>query len=151
MQVKPTTGPVVESDATDDGFLRMLATRSLPASEVAVALAASDLPGKRGELALDDAVSYAVQGLKRLGIDAARQAGAEVRRVNVAGCALYVQRVPVTDPRRQELARRESAVWNGRGARSVQWCWDLAYDVTGVTARVTAEWAAMQAATAKAA
>jgi hypothetical protein len=124
MQVKAIS-PAPEPGTTEYAKLRELVTSKAMYMQVAVALAASDMPA-RGYLTFDDAVTYAIQGMARIGTARASDIAYELRRVARADMRLIDAGAGYSDQRRKALRREENALW-GVPMRQQDWCTDVAH------------------------
>jgi hypothetical protein len=124
MQVKAIS-PAPEPGTTEYAKLRELVTSKHMFMQVAVALAASGMP-KRGYLTFDDAVTYAIQGMARIGVERASDIAYEVRRMARTDMRLIDAGAAYSDPRRKALRREENALW-GIPMRQQDWCTDVAH------------------------
>lgn len=130
MQVKGSGSDPVQGSALY-AYLRERVVRA-DHTEVAVALAASDLGGRQEPVSRDEAVGFAVQGLSRIGTEAMRERARELRAVALADIALQDRGVSGSDPRRRELTRQERDLWGGVSARQQDRCRSVAWDVDRV-------------------
>lgn len=124
MQVK-AIAPVPVAGAAKFAKLRALVTSQDMFMQVAVALAVSDMP-ERGYLLFDDAVTYAMQGLNRLGVDAASDVAHALRRVARADMLLIDAGAAYSHPKRRALRREENTLW-GVPVKRQNWCTDVAH------------------------
>ncbi|MET7875514.1 hypothetical protein ABZS52_01130 [Micromonospora profundi] len=139
MQVKPISA-VPANDSADVEYLRVLVTSVLDAQEVAVALAASDMPTRREALSSEQRIAYAVQGVARLGVAEVRARATAARNVNGRYVELLEMnggRVASGDSLVKALNERERQVW-GCGQRRQDRAVSVAWDVTGLAARLGA-------------
>lgn len=110
MQVK--TIPAVP--ASDSADLADLVRWSLGLTELAVSAWASDMPTKKTPLTADEAISFAVQGLARLGLDTVRQMARDARALNLRYVELADRnggKVPVGSPECKELDKAHHLIW----------------------------------------
>ncbi|MDT5039417.1 MAG: hypothetical protein QOE51_402 [Actinoplanes sp.] len=124
MQVKAIAS-TPEPGTAEYAKLRELVTSKDMFMQVAVALAASDMPA-RGYLLFDDAVRYAIQGMARIGVETATRTAYELRRVARADTRMIDAGAVYSDPTRKALRREENALWGIR-VRQQTWCTDVAH------------------------
>jgi len=134
MQVKAMSAA---PDSADIESMRTLVTSVLQPTEVAVALAASDMPTKRVLLTSEEAVAFAVQGVMRLGVDEVRDRAQRARNVNRRyGRLLNINggKIEPGNPALKLLNDVDREVW-GCGKRRQARAVDVAWHVTGMYER----------------
>jgi hypothetical protein len=101
----PVSAPPA-GDVADPAFVRTLVTSVWGFTKVSLALAASDMPAAK--LSADDAVSYAVQGVQRLGL-----AGLDERVAEADELTDRMFQAPVGSAEYKARAKSAYALWGG--------------------------------------
>ncbi len=131
MLVKPISA-VPATDSADPEWLVTLVTSVLDYGELAVALAASDMPTKRVDLTADERVAYAVQGLARLGVATVRERAEQACDINLRIVDLadrHGGRWPTGHPVAVGLDKADRELWGGprRRDRAHDVAWSIAF------------------------